>query len=200
VPAVGVALVIVVGFFLLLPRPLVKPPERLAAPPAQPHTPEPVPEFAPKPVDPALVQLRTSGTAVQRDFANGVFQADDPVEKLLAKHKPVLHFHRPGIGRVLLYAPDEWGGDRTDRTGVVLVYAIEEKLVQAGTRVRTGAGTYRGLSFFKESFLGLLEKDFDRPTFWRGWDMILDLVHPAVVPAHMAVAGAGVWNRVLLPW
>ena len=54
VPAVGVALVIVIGFFLLLPRPLVKPPERIAAPPPS-HTPEPLPEFALKPVDPAHV-------------------------------------------------------------------------------------------------------------------------------------------------
>jgi hypothetical protein len=195
VPAAGAALVIVLGLFLL-PRPDVKLPERVANPPSDKA--EPVPEFAPEPVDPALVKLRTSGTAVQRDFADGVFQADDPVEALIARHKPVLHFHRPGIGGLLLYAPDKWGSEGKDHSGVVLVMVYQEKLLFAVTRVRVDAQTYRGLSFFKESW-GIIEREMERPSFWRDWDMILDLGHPAVVSARMAVAGPGVWNRVLLP-
>jgi len=145
---------------------------------------------------PLIERLKTDGTEVQRDFANGVFRFDDPVEKLLAKHTPRLHLAPERLqARMLFFAPEEWGGERTDRTRVVLVFAVDGKLIQTVTRVRTGQGPDEGLVFFKDwgGFLGpLWGDDVRRPSFWRSWDAALDWYHPAMISAHMAIGGCPV--------
>ena len=139
---------------------------------------------------PLIERLKTDGTEVQRDFANGVFRADDPVEKLLVKHTPRLHIADERMkSRMLYFAPEEWGSERTDRTRVVLVFALDGKLVQAVTRVRTGQGPDEGLVFFKGAFLALWDDEVRRPFFWQGWDVALDRYHPAMITAHMAIGG-----------
>jgi hypothetical protein len=147
-----------------------------------------------KPDDgPLIERLKTEGTEVQQDLANGVFRADDPVENLLAKHTPRLQLADERLKiRMLFFAPEEWGSERKDRTRVVLVFVVDGKLVQAVTRARTRQGADRGLVFFKGGFLTVWGSDVHTPSFWRDWDAILDRYHPAMVLAHIAVAGCPV--------
>jgi hypothetical protein len=191
VPAVVVALVIVFGLYLVLPRPDFRQPERVAEPPPAPgNTPDQIPKVVLKSVDPDLVKLQTSGSAVQRDFARGLFEADDPLEKLLSKHTPLLRYGDTQVV-ILVYDPADWGGERTDRTQVVAVFAMEGKLLQAMTRVRTGSQQYRMLTFLTGIGPALIGAAIDA-RFWESVDAILDLWHPAVLPARMAIAGCPV--------
>jgi hypothetical protein len=87
--------------------------------------------------------LQANGTPVQRDFANRVFRYGDPVEKLLAAHKPIYR-RTDGEKVYFVFRPSEPQGTR-GRT--VVVIAENSKLVLAATSVERGPGDRQMLCF-----------------------------------------------------
>src|SRR5262245_33309613 len=102
----GLIILLAWGLFFVIP-------DQLEGGRAQPDRQQPpIPARTPDPgstvsVERCLEHLRTAGTDLQRDLANGVFQEGDPLEKLTARYKPngrmTLPQKHPQTGDVLLF-------------------------------------------------------------------------------------------------
>jgi hypothetical protein len=139
--------------------------------------------------DPALLErLKTAGTPVQRDFANGTFRNGDHVERLLQAHAPALVVG-DSINGLIIFQPAD---PSPHRGRSVVVVTMGGKLLRATTRVEIGPGQYEQIEFFGE-WVGQLSGTFRSPSDW-GFVELGGLYrwNPEIISAHMAVAGAAV--------
>lgn len=125
-----------------------------------------------------LAYLKEHGTDVQRDFATGVFRAGDPVEKLLAAHKPAFRVSAGNAGVVVFRPPEP--DEARGRT--VIVLSENGKLKGAETDVEPGPGRGGVVCFFP-----LLSVSYGAPLGADRWEKLANSQHQ--IDAMMAVLG-----------
>jgi hypothetical protein len=96
---------------------------------------------------PALDWLKTQGTDVQRDFANGAFREGDPVERLLQRHPPQTVIHYPEY-QTLQYECDRDPSEQGFHVLEFKVIARDGRLVAATVRLEIGPRSTYSHRFF----------------------------------------------------
>jgi hypothetical protein len=94
--------------------------------------------------------LKTQGTDVERDFANGVFREGDPVERLLQRHPPQTLIHHPEY-QTLQYDCDRGPSEQGFQVLEFKVIARDGRLVAATVYLKTSKGN----SYTTHHFFGM---------------------------------------------